>query len=401
MAFWPLFGGIVLASVGPFPVYIFDVLVVSCTGLLFYALSVRHQPDPCSDNRPALWLIAAYVLYQAFVVGPIALLYYKVPIGAVALELDGRLALLLVPFLYYVALKYVRPESIVRLVNWAALLVLAFVLFRYFAYGAQGYWEDNVFRMRAAWGGTSLLFGWLAVFGLLYGRFGLRSYLMGTAGILGVALVNHRSGYVALIVAVGFALLSMRYLSMRVLKVAGVILVAVVLLLTIFPAMRQSAVYSVTTMFNPYADQTSRDRLERSALAWDYIKANPLGDYVWSNTYYLVSLGPDTFEPHNFVIQTPDRQGLIASVLLFAALAYVIRLGWKNRIRSKLTLAALAYLLFYLTFCAFNTNFWAKENAFLLPIAIALILDANRAVSEKHDDVRRPSVEQRSEARAP
>ena len=38
--------------------------------------------------------------------------------------------------------------------------------------------------------------------------------------------------------------------------------------------------------------------------------ANPLGDYQWSQRYYLVDMGPVAFEPHNFVIQLLGQQGM-------------------------------------------------------------------------------------------
>ena len=41
-------------------------------------------------------------------------------------------------------------------------------------------------------------------------------------------------------------------------------------------------------MFDPTADQTSSDRLDRSRLGWDYFVQNPVGDYAWSHRYYLV-----------------------------------------------------------------------------------------------------------------
>jgi O-antigen ligase len=381
MAMNPSFKHIALAWVGPFPLYIFDALLVGAIAAYFYSESLRPQTDPNPDNRAVLRLTSVYVLYQIVVVMPIAALVFGVHLGDAYSYLDARFALALIPFVYTVGLRYLSPERIIDLVNIAALALLLYALYRYTFIGPQGEWDEGEFRLRVLWGGSSLLFGWLVFTGLFLSTRGFRAYVMGLAGILGIALVNHRSAYVALI----FALLAQLVMSRRVTKRIIALVIAAILLGvfvgTVSPTFRESATYSLRTMFNPQADVTARDRVERSSLAWDYVQEHPLGDYVWNHRYYLVDLGTEGFAPHNFIIATLDTQGWISACLVFALIACILWIGWKNRGRSRLSTAMTSYLVFYLTFCLFNTTWDSVENITLFVFAVALVLDANRMTS--------------------
>jgi hypothetical protein len=139
-------------------------------------------------------------------------------------------------------------------------------------------------------------------------------------------------------------------------------------------------------MFNAHADVTAQDRVERSALAWDYVQVHPLGDYVWNQEYYLVNLGAGAFGPHNWVIWALDTQGWVSAGLLVALVADIMAAGWTVRRHSRLGLAMSVYLVFYLAFCLFNTSFESLENISLFAIAVALVLYANRALSSEELD---------------
>jgi O-antigen ligase len=132
-------------------------------------------------------------------------------------------------------------------------------------------------------------------------------------------------------------------------------------------------------MFNARSDATAWDRVERSRLAWEYIQVHPFGDHVWNRTFYLIDLGDQGFEPHNFIVQALDKQGWISALLLFSLLGVILWIGWRTRRYSKLALVMTCYLVFYLVFCLFNTNFDAVENVTLFALAGALILHAHRA----------------------
>jgi O-antigen ligase len=128
----------------------------------------------------------------------------------------------------------------------------------------------------------------------------------------------------------------------------------------------------------------------RSKLGLEYFEQHPLGDYVWSRTYYLVNAGWN-FVPHNFVVQLLVTQGAIASGLYFAIMGVTLLIAWKNR-SDRLSALMAAYLVFYLTFCLFNPNIDNRENVALFCISVALVLHANRDRTPLEDSARQPRV---------
>ena len=378
MAINPEFKNTVVVSLGPLPIYIFDALLLMSTGAFFWVISLRVPTDPAPGNRMVLRLTGAYVLYQAVVVIPVAVLLHDVSPGTAYGGVTARLGLILIPFFYYAGLHFARPERVVALVNAAALGLLVYAVYRYAFVGAEGVWEGGVLRLRVLWGGSTLLFGWLALTGMFLERSALRAYVLGIAGLAGVAFVNHRSGYIAIMVGLVAQVLLSRRITRRLIAVAVVVVVGGAVVASLSPTIRDSAAYSLTTMFNARSDSNAWDRVERSALAWDYVKVHPLGDYVWTRQFYLVDLGDQGFEPHNFVVGALNKQGWIAAVLLFMLIGTVLWVGWTARARSRLGRVMTAYVLFYLVYCLFNTNFDATENVTLFALAVAMILYANR-----------------------
>ena len=135
-------------------------------------------------------------------------------------------------------------------------------------------------------------------------------------------------------------------------------------------------------MLNPNADQTARDRVDRSRLGWDYFVEHPLGDYAWSGRFYLVDLDYP-FEPHNFVIQLLGQQGIVGFALVAGMFAATARIGWRNQRNDRMSAVMLAYFAFYLLFCLFNTSLLNTNNVLLLILPIALILGRNATLAEE------------------
>jgi O-antigen ligase len=134
-------------------------------------------------------------------------------------------------------------------------------------------------------------------------------------------------------------------------------------------------------MLNPSADINTRDRLERSQLGWEYFLAHPLGDYTWSQQYYLVDLGPDnSFEPHSFVIQLLGQQGIVGFVFFIAIIATTARIAWRNRAADRLSAVLLAYFAFYWIFCLFNTEYINQWNILLMAAPAGMILARNATI---------------------
>ncbi|MEI6499890.1 MAG: hypothetical protein WCP21_02565 [Armatimonadota bacterium] len=374
-------------NVGSYSFSVFDLLFFAAAGMLLVRNAVRLGPERIPANRLVLWLCWAYVGYQALVVLPAAVVLHSLrPIDAFRL-LQPRLSLILVPFTYAVVLRYWKPAVLIAIVDAAAAGLAVWALYRYVTHGAaQGYVESGVFRFRIVWTGGVMLCGWLLLTSLFYWPLRVWRLALAALALVGLSLANYRSGVVAL--AAGFlaVLVTMQGVSRRAL--VAMVLIFVVSFGVYVGAssnVRRSVAYSLTTAFNPSSDQTAHDRLTRSALGLDYFMLHPLGDYVWSKTYYTTNLGWN-FVPHNFVVQLLVTQGVVASALYFAIMGSIISIGWRNR-RDRLSSVMLVYLFFYLTFCLFNPNIDIIANVSLFSFGVALVLHQNRELTLRGESV--------------
>jgi len=366
---------------GSHSVSTFDLVFFSAALLLLVANAIRIRPEWVPANRLVLGLCWFYVGYQLFVVLPAAVLLHDLrPIDVFRLQ-QVRLALILVPLTYGVVLRYWKPDVLVGIVDAVAAALGLWVLYRYATHGAHGYVESGVFRLRQVWGGSILLFGWLLLTSLFY--WPTRVWRLALAGLAlaGIGLANERSGILACLVSFLTLLVVMRGVTRRaLLAFALVVAVSLGVYAASPPSVRQSVGYSLATTFNPSSDQTAQDRVIRSTLGLAYFAQHPLGDYVWSRTFYAVNLGAATFVPHNFVVQLLVTQGVIAAGLYFAIIAITIFIAWRNR-RDRLSALMLAYLVFYLSFNLLNANIDLPENIALFCIAIGIVLYQNQAMS--------------------
>ncbi len=275
-------GAIMGFSIGPINVYLSDLLLLVAVVLLLREATLRQgQPIP-SANRTVIALVLGYFAYQIAVVLPIAVIFHGLDPIAVARQLSNRVVLVLIPFVYLVGLKYVSPQRIVTWVNVAAVCLALFAFYKYATVGITGWNEGETFRLRELWGGATLLFGFLILTSLFLRRPTIVSYVMALVGLLGMALTNHRSAYVALLFTVPALLVNSGRLGRRTAIIVLVAASATLLLFTLSPMARDSVIYSLRTMLNPTADGSAYDRVDRPRLAWDYFVANPLGDYQWS-----------------------------------------------------------------------------------------------------------------------
>jgi O-antigen ligase len=376
MALETRFDNLTHVIVGPIDVYLFDVLLFAAAALLlFEALAKRGQGIP-SSNRTVVFLALGYCAYQVAIVLPVSVVFHDLaPIG-VARELEVRMGLMLIPFIYLVALKYFSPRQIVLLLNCAGVILATYAAYRYATVGPS---YGEVTRLRELGGYGVLLFGFVIITSLFLLRPSIITYVAAMLGVVGIALINHRSGYLALFAVAIPLYFHFRRASSRTLVVLLVVTSSLVLLLVASPTIRTSAYYSLRTMFDSTADQTARDRVDRPKLGWDYFVANPLGDHVWNRRYYLVDL-QDPFPPHNFVVQILDEQGIVGFAFLAAIIVATVRIAWRNRTADRMSAVMLAYFLFYLVFCLFNTNIINQWNILLLAVPVGVILDRNAAL---------------------
>ena len=325
-------------SVGPIHVYLFDLLLLAVVLLLLREIIIEDDQRIPSSNSAVVFLVLGYCAYQIAVILPVSVLFHDLdPIEALR-RFEGRTALILIPFLYLVALKYVSPRRVVLLVNTAAVILVLYATYRYATVGPV---STNGVRIREVWDGATLLFGFLVLSSLFLLRPSVSSYAAATLGLIGMTLVNHRSGYLALLVVGVPLFFHFRRASLRTVVVLLVAGSCAALLLVSSPTIRESTYYGLRTMLNPNADKNARDRVDRSRLGWDYFAAHPFGDYTWNQRYYLVNLA-DPFEPHNFVVQFLDEQGIVAFAFFVAIVAITVRIAWRNRNTDRLSAVMLA-----------------------------------------------------------
>jgi O-antigen ligase len=373
--------GLLQFSAGPINVNLFDLLFLLAMVLLVREMTLEGGQGIPRGNRLSLAFVALYCGYQIAVVLPVAVAFHGLAPISVARSLEDRLALLLVPFVYLVVARYMEVRRIIAWVNLAALLLVGYALYRYATVGIVGETETGSFRVREVWGGATLLFGFLILTSLFLRRPTLWSYVMAVIGLLGMALTNHRSAYVALIVVVPPLLISSRRAAQRIVVITVVLVCAAGVVFLFAPTVRDSVAYSFSTMINPSADQNAQDRVDRSKLGLQYFAAHPLGDYTWNQQYYLVNVGSATFEPHNFIVQLLGQQGIVATAFFLLMLAATAVVGWVNQRRDRTSAVMLAYLAYYLVFCLFNTSLINVNNVLLLIVPLALILVRNAALA--------------------
>jgi hypothetical protein len=374
------FGHMDIVAPGGASISTFDIVFLCALILMLARNALRLRPDPVPANRSVVWLCLGYVAYQLFVVLPVAVLLHDVgPIDAVR-SIEVRLALVFIPVIYGVVLRYWSASVVIALFDTAAAALAIWVLARYFVAGGEGYYENGIFRLRAVWGGATFLFAWLLFTSLFYWPIRLWRLVLAALGLAGLVLANHRSGILALGAALIVQLVAMRGVTKRALLAATAFAVVALTVFLAAPAVRSNLVYSLSTMLDPKADQTAIDRVTHSALAFDYFRQHPLGDFVWNQRYYLVNLGPEqNFPPHNFVIQLLVTQGVIASVLYFSIIAVTLIIAWRNR-RDRLSSVMLAYLVFYVVMCLFNANIDLTDNVAMFFVPVALVLHQNRVL---------------------
>jgi hypothetical protein len=377
MAFQPGFKTMSLVGLGSVGVTPFDIIIGGALFLLLLNNALRLTPEPVRINRYVLWLCFAYLLYQLVIVLPVAVLSYGMRPVDVERALTVRLAIILVPFFYSIVLQYWKPSVVIAMFDAVAVCLAVWVLYQVATSGGSGYWDGGVYRLRAAWGGTTLLFAWLVFTSLFYWPLRLWRAALAALGAGALLVVDHRSGIVALAAAILVLLVAMRGVTRRAVLAVGVFAVLGVAVVYSSPFVRTSIEYTFRTLVNPSADVNASDRITRPILALDYFQQHPWGDFIWNQTYYLVNLGKYSYGPHNFPVQLLVTQGTIATLLYLAPVIITIGLAWRNRNHAE-GAVMLAYLTFYLVFCLFNTNIDQIENVALLYVPMALILDVHR-----------------------
>ncbi|MCE5253891.1 MAG: O-antigen ligase family protein [Actinomycetia bacterium] len=392
MVYQDAFTGLEVVPVGSFGLTPFDCVFYLTLVLLVVGLFFRRTLPLGGAGRVVGGISIAYAAYQVLVVAPVAMVTWGYsPIGALY-QIAPRLSILLVLFFAFLVTRYWNGNVVRGILECAALVLLAVALWR-FVTGTRVFVEAGTGRLRVLWGGGSLLFGWLVISRLLRQRVRIRDLAIGGAGLVGVVLINHRSAYIALAAGfVAFMLMSWRKIPRTVGIVVAIIVLVGAVVYTFLPTLGTGLEYSLTTMFEAGSDAGTVDRMYRYRLGLEQFAANPFGDVVWRGSYYLVHFRPgDDYAPHNFVVQLLAGEGLVGFLLWSALLTVCLVVALRNSRRDHDSAVLASYVIFYLTFCLFNTNFHMIDNVVLLVAPLGLILWRNRVVAALEPQVSRQS----------
>ncbi len=255
-----------LASVGPISVYPFDLVLGVAVLAVLLGNAFFFTPDPVPMNRLVVWLCIGYLGYQLFVVMPAAVLLHGLGPIDVLRDQEVRLGLILVLAVYGVVLKYCRPALLVTLFDIAAAALAVWVVYEYLK-GGQGVLEEGRFSVRAAWGGTTLSFGWLFFTSLFYWPLRPWRVVLAILAVGGIVLANHRSGFVALAAAFLVQMMATGRITRRVVLTIAVIAVVGAGVYYAAPSVRESAAYSLARCSIP--TRTPTPRTVSSAVASD------------------------------------------------------------------------------------------------------------------------------------
>lgn len=381
MVYQGAFTGLEVVPIGRFGLTPFDLVFYLTLFVLAMGLLFHGSLPPRGAARLVCRIIIVYVVYQLLLVAPVLMITKGYSLLGALYAVSPRLSPLLVLFFALEVTRYWSGNTVRGILECAALVLLLVAVWR-FATGTQVFVDAATGRMRVLWGGGSLLFGWLVVARLLRERVRIRDIALGVAGLVGVVLINHRSAYVALAVSfVAFMLVRWRKIPRTIGIVVAIVLLMAAAVYTLLPTIGAGLDYAFTTMLDAGADANTVDRVYRWRLGLEQFAADPFGDAIWRGRYYLVDLGPNgNYQPHNFVVQLLAGEGVVGFLLWSALLTTSLVIAFRNARRDHDSAVIGSYVVFYLTFCLFNTNLYMMDNVVLLMAPLGLILWRDRVI---------------------
>ncbi len=326
-------------------------------------------------SRLLLQLILLYLAFNLFVLVPWSIID-GIRLPTVFRILSPRLALVQIPFFFLLLQEEAWREKLFGHINFLILALFLLALFR-LATGQIGHTSTG--ELRLFWGGVALVFG----FGASLNFFRKLNYpsrlFAAVASVFGIITINHRSGYLALFVAVIFGLLFIR----KRLNYLFIFLYSSVALLIILYFTAPVVFFDMLTRLSLISDLTEGnavDRLQRWQLAWMYFKTNWLLGSKLSGQMYLMALERSS-PPHNFLLEVLTLEGIVGLFFYLFILFKGITLGFRNSLYNNTSLSLSISLIFYLTFCLFNTNFLHPNNVLFMTLPLAAIMTISNVLT--------------------
>ncbi len=358
-------------AAGPFWVSIYDILIVGAFAFALGDMLRAFTDRTPSATRTVARVLFAYMLYLALIVIPVGM-GLGLGLNHVIHGMTVRLVWLLVPTVWALC----RDERTMRIAGMVPVIAAAGLAAWgvYFAAtgGAGFYYESGDLRFRVLWGGATLLFAWpfaLAMSGAVSTRL---TVALGGISLVGLALTNHRSGFVAFALVAVFLLVASGRWRRALIWAVPLALAAIIVGLLAESQLQRVFGYTISALLD-FTSGNGADRLVRWNLALQSFLSRPFNDYIWSGTYYLVHL-QDPYPPHNFVLEIAVNEGVAGLAFYGVVLWTALRAGWRWIRLDAVMRALVGYVIAYLAFSAANATLYQLATAPLLAAAIAGIV---------------------------
>jgi hypothetical protein len=384
IAYLPLAYAPVFRSITYYDAILLVTGVLGSAALLRFAGTVGH-----SATRTMCRIVLAYLLFEVLVVIPVAIWLGTASVNTILGTIAIRFTWLLFPVVLVICANDRARRAASLVVLAAAVGLVAWGIFSAATGGAGYYLEDGAMRFRVLYGGAISLFAWpflLVLSRAVPGRLAA-AFLFG-ASLVGLALTNMRSGFIAFAVAGLLCIAMSGHVRRLVPWILPAALIAAVVGLLASQKAGDAFAFTLLHLFDT-STVTGADRVVRSALAWDYFASRPFNDYVWSWRYYLVYL-KDPFIVHNFVFDIAVTEGVAGLLFYGSVLTVPLRGAWKLARTDTIARALVGYVVFYCVFQLANANWYLPNSMPLLVAAVAALVvrvDQLRAVELPGDRV--------------
>ncbi len=274
----------------------------------------------------------------------------------------------------FVPLFFIKEERMLqRLLYFVLLLTLLFPLFQPLLYGSadQIYLSKGQGTLRLGFGNANLLL----MLGVLILFVWERKLWLSAIPLAGVAMLAQRSAFIALTLCVMVLSFQKKKSTkfIALIGLAGMLFVAALVVIqatTSIPVV-DKAVERFSQTFKSTGTTTAR--LNVIPMAMEQFAKRPLAGFSYHETHVLKQMqDEDAFafnmlHPHNFVLSSILRSGIIGTLLLFTiiyiALFSSLRLTRKS-VYKKQGMYLFSTILFFVVFGLMNTSFFSAGYVF-------------------------------------
>ena len=368
-----------LFTIFGFNVALLDPLI-AISVLYFAKYLFQRGAQENQENRVVLLVLASYALFQILVVLPLSHLYLGLSAKNLMRGLSSRLAILTIPYFYYCVVDADRKIALLTWFVSAMTVLLVITKMISLPEARDEALVTDTGQLRYFWGGADIAFGFLFAIAAFAQRLRPRNFILIAVAATGFILVNHRSGYLALVFMILLALVVLKgSKGFSRFGLLALSLGAMILFCYVFaPAFFQNFVGRMLTSLD--ADSpNARIRILDYGAGLEYIRTHLLFGGLLGNPY--VDRGLFLAPIHNFLLDIAVREGLIGLLFQMAFWTLIVKISLRNR-QDILTFQMMLAVAFYLFFSLFNTNYMNSWNILFLAFPTAVILRRNRVPNQ-------------------